>query len=343
MLALAATPAAAQFEAVEGLFENVEQVTVFVQRGWVAGSENATGDGLFGAGTEVLINVASPGLVDIEFGLGASFLRGYGAAEPSLDLHTALRAVPTVSVYLSPRAALGPFSFYGGLSLGLVELWNAQAYDEDGNAWDLEAATFEYGASAGVYGVPVDGFGLFLEGGYRDRRFGSLRWTDPVGEGLPEAWPRSLDLSGYFVQAGVQLRVEEPEEEKEEIVAPAPAGVWALERIDGVALPAVLDSTAGAWSHAVHGVLRLEPEGDGSGTYTLELHLRRASGRGTVALEPRTEAGRYSRDGSVLAFTPAGGGGAQRAERLAGRLYLTWNGHVLVFAPGTPMPDDEDG
>lgn len=338
---LAATPAAGQLGAVEGLFKEVEAVTVFLQHGRVADSENATGDDLFGAGTEVLINVASPGLVDVEFGLGASFLRGYGAVEPSLDLRTSIRAIPTVTVYLSPQAALGPLSGYVGMSLGLVELWNAQAYEADGTPWNLAGATFEYGASAGAYLQVADGFALFAEAGYRNRRFGSLRWD---GDGaLPAGWPRSLDLSGSYLQYGVQLRVEEPDKAAAEIVAPAPAGVWTLERVDGNELPAALDAPDPRANRVVHGVLRLHPDtAEGpraqTGRYTLELHLRPGTAGGDAQPAQR-EIGSYSAAGNALTFTPAASGRADRAERLAGRLYLTWDRHVLVFAPGAEPED----
>lgn len=340
-LALSHPLAAQGLGMVEGLFEEVSALTVFYQAGRVVGSDEVAGDALRGAGTEVLVNLASGGRVALELGLGASFLRGYRAVEPSLDLHTSLRALPTVSLYASTDR--GTLDAFLGASFGLVELWNAQAYDTAGVPWTLEARSFELGVSGGVYVTHPLGLGVFAELGYRERRFPSVTWTVPDGEtALPAAWPRSLNLSGYHLSLGVQLKLDEDGDdegdENDAITPPAPAGVWTLQRMDQAALPATLDSTAAAWRQVVHGVLRLEPDPDGAGagSYTLELNLRRQTAAGAADFPPHpAETGRYTTAGSVLTLAPASqGGGAQRAERLAGRLYLTWDGHVLVFAPG---------
>lgn len=337
-LALASAPARGQdLGLVEGLFKEVSAVTVSYQLGGVPASDEITSDGLSGAGTEVLINLAQAGNTEFELGLGASYLQGYEAAEPSLDLRTSLRALPTISLYAS-RPLTGPLDAFLGGSFGLVELWNAQAYDAAGHAWDVEARTFEVGASAGVY-LGLDGLpGVFGEAGWRVRRFPSVKWTSRDDEPLPVDWPRSLDFSGYFVSLGLQLRLDEKHADREAgITPPAPAGVWTLERMDGAALPVPLDPTG---TQVVHGVLRLEAANDSAGTYALELHVRPQPVR-QAAVEPIVETGDYtSREAAatrrhVLTLLPRiETARARTAERLAGRLYLTWNGHVLVFAPG---------
>lgn len=344
-LALASAPARAQdLGLVEGLFEEVTAVTVAYQLGGVPASDHITSDGLLnGAGTEVLINLAEAGDTEFELGLGASYLQGYEAIEPSLDLRTALRALPTVSLYASRPIAGAVDAFLGG-SFGLVELWNAQAYDAAGNAWDVEARTFEVGGSAGLYlglqGLP----GVFGEAGWRFRRFPSVKWTSQAEEPLPGEWPRSLDFSGWFVSLGVQLRLDEDDEktQRDAITPPAPAGTWLLERVDGAPVPALLDSSRGGRRDVVHGVLRLRPdtagENEGRGTWTLEMNVRGEGG----AMSLVTEQGTYTTADGVLSLSgPGGPGQTRRLERLAGRLYLQREGHVLAFAPGTAEPDEE--
>lgn len=342
-------PLHAQLDAVEGLFEEVNAVTIFIQRGQVTEEGKLTGDELRGAGVEVLIDLVSGGWADLELGLGASFLRGYESDDPALELRTSARALPTVSLYASRDLAAnraGILSGYLGGSFGLLDLWNAQAYDASGTAWDLEAQTFEMGVSVGAYWTTPVALGVFAEAGYRQREFPSVKWTAPDGAAVPEDW-RSVNLSGHYLQFGVQLRVKEDDaNEDDAITPPAPAGVWTLVRIDGLELPIALESRDPAAAHVVHGVLRLTPDTaknptPGAGRYSLELYVRPAVGR--PADLPQSERGSYTTAGSALTFTPDAGGRAQRAERLAGRLYLTWGEHVLVFAPGSEEdPEDEE-
>lgn len=204
----AAAPAAAQdLGFVEGLFEEVTAVTVYYQTGGVPGSAEVSSGALHGAGSEVLINLKSSGAVSYELGLGASFLRGYRADEPSLDLRASLRALPTVSLYVTRDSLLGPLSAYVGGSFGLIELWNAQAYGPSGQPWDVTARTFELGAALGLYLNRGPLTGLFVEGGYRSRDFHSVRWESRADETLPLAWPRSLDLSGPVLSLGWQVQL----------------------------------------------------------------------------------------------------------------------------------------
>lgn len=204
----AAVPAAAQdLGLVEGIFDEVTAVTVYYQTGGVPGSAEVGSGALHGAGSEVLINLRSGGAVTYELGLGASFLRGYRANEPSLDLRASLRALPTISLYATRDALFGPLSAYLGGSFGLIELWNGQAYGPSGQPWDVTARTFELGASAGVYVNRGPLTGLFVEGGYRSRDFHSVRWESRGDEALPLEWPRSLDFSGPVLSVGWQVQL----------------------------------------------------------------------------------------------------------------------------------------
>jgi hypothetical protein len=152
LLAVASTPAHAQFDMVNGLFKEVDAVTIFLQRGEVSNPGKVMGDDLNGAGLEVLIDLVSGGRLDLELGLGTSFLRGYESTptDRRLELHTSVRALPTISLYATGDAwetRAGTLSIYGGGSFGLVDLWNAQAYDSAGVPWKVESQTFEYGGS----------------------------------------------------------------------------------------------------------------------------------------------------------------------------------------------------
>lgn len=341
-LALAAAPAHAQdLGMIEALFDDVSAVTVFYQAGAIPASDDVTSDGpLHGAGTEVLINLTSTATMSYELGLGASYLRGYQSAEPTLDLRATLRALPTISLYATRERVAGQLSAYAGGSFGLVELWNAQAYGPSGQPWDVEARTFELGGAAGVYVAGGLLRGLFVEGGYRFRQFHSVKWASSADEELPAEWPRSLDFSGPVLSLGWQLQLAD-EEEDVAVAPPAPAGTWMLERVDGAPLPALLDSAATGRREVLHGVLRLRPEAEGRGTWALDLHLRdRAgtlrTGQPDLRLHAVQEQGTYVAEGGILRLTAdAAPAQAQRAERLAGRLYLHWGGHVLAFAPGT--------
>jgi hypothetical protein len=349
LLALGAAPAPAQgLDLVNGLFEEVNAVTIYYQRGAVtADGGKLAGDDLRGAGLEVLIDLATSELVALELGLGASYLHGY-ASDDALDFRTSVRALPTVSLYASRKLyegdVLTAFALYGGLSFGLVDLWNAQAYDAQGRAWDVEAQTFETGASLGAYWTTSAALGFFVETGFRRREFSSIKWTLPEDESLPEGW-RSLDLSGTYLQLGLQLRVKE-DDDNETITPPAPAGVWTLTRVNGAELPGALDAS----TQLVHAVLRLTPARvEGTGTWRLELH-RRGNTVPAAPAEPEVLSGTYTtaEDGAreqVLTLTPTCPGctGVLRAERLAGRLYVRWQDHVLVFAPGNAKDSGEDG
>lgn len=213
LVTLVALPAPARaqdpFGVLEGLFSSVNSI-VFYGQGAVLQSDaelsGSFGDfALAGVGVELLLDLPNAGDTEFELGLGASTLNGLRSPEPSLDLRAALRTLPTVSVY---AAGIGvpddsPVDPYLGLSVGLAELWNARGYDAQGNAFAVEAETFELGAIAGLYiDRPLPG--LYIEVGYRHRRFGSLAWT---ADSLPPGWPRAMDASTWQAAIGWQFRL----------------------------------------------------------------------------------------------------------------------------------------
>lgn len=203
-------------DAIEGLFSSVNSITFFVQSGNLARTDVLTTHcdplGLCGMGAEVLIDLPSPQGSELELGLSTSFLRGFTAAESSLDLRGALRILPLVSVYATKRDLLGwdGLNPYVGVNAGLSTLWNAQAYDADGRPYALAGEAFEYGLTAGAFINLPPARGLFVEGSYRVRRYPSLMWTLPEGETvLPPGWPPALDVSGWLLTAGWQFKLRD--------------------------------------------------------------------------------------------------------------------------------------
>jgi hypothetical protein len=343
-------PGAAQaqdFGLVTGLFRDVNDISIFFQFGGVHNSsELATRSPvccLTGGGTEVLLNLrSSEGGITYELGLGASYLRGFQAQEPTLDLRGSLRALPTISLYGSHTRPFGTdlVSSYLGLNFGLLELWHAQGYAPGGERWNVRAQTFELGATSGVYLNRGPFSGLFVEGTYRLRRFPTLEWTAAGGEPLPPAWPRSLDFSGPLFSVGWQfsLRDDRPPAD------PAFGGVWLAERMDGEPLPVVLSEARGDEGAVVRreltgAVLSLSPAGEApGGRYELAL-LVRESGRvdaapGIRSPAPRPEVGTYAVEGGRLVLrpddAPEGAHVALRAEGLL-HLRLHGTGHLVVL------------
>jgi hypothetical protein len=202
------------FGILEGLFSSVNSI-VFYGQGAVLQSDaevaGSIGDfALAGVGVEVLLDLPAAGDTEFELGLGGSTLNGMRSPVETLDLRGALRTLPTVSVY---AAGIGvpddsPIDPYVGLSVGLAELWNARGYDAQGTVYPVAAETFELGATAGLYiDRPLPG--LYIEVGYRHRRFGSLAWT---ADTLPPDWPRSMDASTWQAAIGWQFRLRNGEE-----------------------------------------------------------------------------------------------------------------------------------
>ncbi|MDX1418417.1 MAG: hypothetical protein R3181_00500 [Rubricoccaceae bacterium] len=214
-----ARPAQAQFFDLFGsLFENVNAVVFYGQAGVLTDNRTLEGTaadfGTTGLGAEVLINLPSVGDTDFELAFGASAVQGFQANEPTLDLRTSIRTLPTVSVYAS-RLGLpsgSPLIPYFGAGFGFTELWNARGYAPDGTVYPLQAETFELGAVAGTYLNTGPIRGLYVELGYRRREFSSLVWET---EQLPPGWPRSADASGIVVNLGWQFFITRGEQEDE--------------------------------------------------------------------------------------------------------------------------------
>lgn len=213
LLALVPLPVCAQLPGVfEELFENVNSITFYAQVGALTDNSQIEGTtagfGTTGLGIEVLLDLPEVLDTDFELGLGTSYVRGFEAAEPSLDLRASIRTLPSISVYASGFGGMeqGTINPYVGVSFGVADLWNARGYTAAGEVYPVGSETFELGVTGGFFVEAPLVRGLFVEGGYRVRNFESLTWETAV---LPDGWPRSIDASTWFVNAGWQFRLRE--------------------------------------------------------------------------------------------------------------------------------------
>ncbi len=320
LLTLAAPgPASSQvLGQLEQLFQQVNSISVFAHGGRILGptelSQNCAGNtGLCGLGSEVLINLPSPNFATLELALGTSFLRGFEAKEPTLDLRGAARSLPTVSLYatLNQNWVASP---YLGVNFGVLQLWNVRGYDPEGAQYSVTGETYEYGGGLGLY-LERWVRGLYSEVSYRRRNFASLDWSAAI---LPAGWPRTLNLSGVQLSFGWQIPVSERRG------LPEFTGSWLLARVDGQELPVLLEQQDTSWTEGtslvrgsvrreiITGSLVLESPGEGasSASYALGI-LRRstilnANGQSLrVAHDEVSSTGRYTVSGDSLVLAPA--------------------------------------
>ena len=220
LLPLSPAPASGQVEGlVSSLFSTVEGIAIsynFVQLddgSFLESDGSCLLSEACGAQAEILIDLAAfNNRYSVELGLSASFMRGFKARSDEVDIRGSTRSFPTVGAYISydlcdPVTGGCTWSPYVGMSFGLSELWNANAYDTSGRIYDLEGETFDWSLIAAIARKTGPGW-LFLEAAYTWRTFASLAWTLPsaANEALPAAFPRSLELGGPRVNIGFQFR-----------------------------------------------------------------------------------------------------------------------------------------
>jgi hypothetical protein len=136
-----------------------------------------------------------------ELGLGYGQQVGFQAESSDVELMGTVRDLPSVSFY----ASYEPLGGYFGLRSGFMSLHALQFYDPEGAVYAGEAESFLASVLAG-YAVEVIGLNLFAEGGYSLRYFPSIVWSADV---VPPEIPRRLNLSGWFVSGGIQLRLNQ--------------------------------------------------------------------------------------------------------------------------------------
>jgi hypothetical protein len=238
MLSLPANAACQELGFINALFSKVHSITIYGEGvelpadATVQGRSKCAGMDICGAGTEVLIDLASaPVGTHFELGLGASYLRGLTSNAPDLDLRGAVRSFPTFAAYVTGiNTPLSQYvEPYVGASFGISDLWNARAYDSTNTATPAKAQTFEFGGTVGGYVNYGLLDGLFVELSYRYRRFDGIDWGRTA---VPVDWPRQIDLSGWSVQIGWQFDMKDRPHH-----APDLDGMWELSRVNGQPLP----------------------------------------------------------------------------------------------------------
>lgn len=327
---------------VTALFKNINSVSLFVQNGGLIHSDELVTSseeyGLRGVGAEVYIGLPSPGDLDLELALGTGYLRGFHAKDSEVDLNGGIRSLPTIGFYVNKDGMLGydAITRYAGLHFGILDLWNAQVYSDEGEEVALKGQTYEYGGSAGLLVNRGLLKGVFLEGGLQRRRFASVDYS--VAD-LQENWPRELSLSGWAFSFGWQFSLTEDKR-------PAYEGDWVLTRVDGLTLPAnvrqIRGSDGSMRTEIVGGTLSVqkgrkkEPD-----AYTLTLQSRDvtldSSARVVGIEEPRLypcvpENGTFSvREGDL--FLDPKDAEAYQVYRDGDELTVTLRGtqHVLMF------------
>lgn len=133
----------------------------------------------------------------LEVGLGYGQRQGYELADPALDMHVSIRDLPSVSLY----ASYEPWGNYFGLRTGFMRTQALQVVDGDGRTFSGSAEAFLFGGLTG-YAFAVHDLWAFLETGYTIRDFPSVEWDEDT---LPGGVPRDLDVSGWFLTAGLQF------------------------------------------------------------------------------------------------------------------------------------------
>lgn len=219
------SPARAQMSFLTDIFDQVNSLSMQVQRGDLLNSSELeprqSPFGLRGLSFEVFLDLPSSEAAPLELGLGTSFMTGFRAEEETLDLRGAMRAFPSISVYVSMPEWLDKENVvpYAGLNFGLLELWNAQIYGRSGDENDriehgVSGETFEMGVTAGLAFEFAASNSFFVEGGVRRRKFASLDYSLTDGDpSIPELWPLELDASGWLVALGFQFELNKEDDE----------------------------------------------------------------------------------------------------------------------------------
>jgi hypothetical protein len=237
-------PAAAQLGMVESLFRNVTDISFYTSRvGFMPRSDQVrTGDyGMYGFGVELLFEVGSVNrplpdaprdttslrLVDVrversggsadttwhfepvrhsapteqiwslELGVGYGQFTGFELRAEGAELYGTVRELPSIGFYASHVAT----GVYAGVRTGLLKTHALQVVDDAGTVYSGSAEAFQLGTALG-YAHDFNGVFPFLELGWMLRSFPGISWD---ADTLPDVVPRELRLTGWQLQAGVQV------------------------------------------------------------------------------------------------------------------------------------------
>ncbi len=146
-----------------------------------------------------------------EFAIGYGQVAGFYSTDASFDLRGSLRELPSASFYvtLSPDDRISP---YVGVRSGLAQLHETRIYDAGatGPVYTADAQTFQAGLVAGAV-IAVSGMNIFAEGAYMHRNFPSVDIKGTDDNMIPSRFPRSLNFSGIYLQAGFQVGIGKAE------------------------------------------------------------------------------------------------------------------------------------
>lgn len=355
-LSLPTSSAAQELGFLTGALKNIHSISLSLDQGWLLHHKNVEFDNdrcnfvaqICGMSAEILLDVPSPKGTHVEVGLGASYFSGFREADGSpVEIRGAVRSFPTISAYITSegRKRDGGIDPYVGVSFGISDLWNLQAYDSARKEYALKGQTFEYGAEAGVYYPISSAIGAFIEARYRRRRFPSVDWS---GDAVPEGAPRSFNFDAVVLALGAQVRVNDDRKSPPEFV-----GTWTLTRIDGKELPVLLRQEIRRSGTTVEGSTRVEAvSGElavqqprqnrgvrDTTTYTITLWERTATlntGAQQVAVTQPTQTvlsrgtAIIDRASNTMTLTPTGGDPTS-TYRLDSEISVRIGSHVLQF------------
>jgi hypothetical protein len=134
-----------------------------------------------------------------ELAIGYGQLAGFALRDPEFELLGTARELPALTFYAS-HASTGA---YLGIRSGMLQTHALQVVDTAGTALSGAAQAFQIGLAIGM-AIEVATIFPFAEVGWQQRRFPSVEWRATT---LPPSVPRSIDLSGWQVQVGVQVPI----------------------------------------------------------------------------------------------------------------------------------------
>jgi hypothetical protein len=144
-----------------------------------------------------------------ELGFAYSQLNGLRATLPGITATAALREKPAITLYRTPQ--IPDYPVYIGLRTGIIEVQDF-VLESGGKSFSASPQSVQLGGVVGlvvpsILGVDLGPMNFFVEGAYMYRNFPTVKWS--TTEGLPEAAPRKLDLSGWSIGLGIQLDLSE--------------------------------------------------------------------------------------------------------------------------------------